>query len=96
MNAVLRTVQRSMNFDILDACGKQIHLRCNNLIDNGNVKGNHRKWYTLSGNVTQNGGAPVGAQYRPASWRIGAHPFNQVECVTVNPLKNNDVDVYID
>lgn len=85
-----------MNFDILDAYNNQINLLCNNLIYNGNVRGNHRAWYTLSGNVTQNGGAPADAKYCPASWRTDTHPFNPVASVTVKPLAGGDVDVYID
>lgn len=85
-----------MNFDILDSYGNQINLMCTNLIYNGTVQGSNRAWYTLSGNVTQNGGAAFRAVYQPALWRTGGHQFNPVSSVTVNPMANGDVDVYID
>lgn len=85
-----------MNFDILDSYGNQINFMCTNLIYNGTVQGSNRTWYTLSGNVTQNGGAAFRAVYQPASWRTGRHPFNPVSSVAVNPMTNGDVDIYID
>lgn len=85
-----------MNFDILDTDQNLIQLRCNNIIFMGNIAGNNRSWYKLTGNVTQNDQAVVRAIYQPASWRAGTHPFNPVISVDVNPLANGDVDVYID
>lgn len=84
-----------MNFDILDVNEQQIRFMCNNIIYQGIIHGTNRAWYTLSGNVTQNDGVPVQAEYRSASWRTGVHPFNPVTSVRVNPLPSGDVDIYI-
>lgn len=96
MNAVLRTVQRPMNFDIADSNGNQISLMYNNLTDNGNIPVTNERWYTLSGNVTQNAGPALHAMYPSSSWRTEMHPFNPVRLITVIPLASGDVDILID
>lgn len=85
-----------MNFDIRDTNGNIINLTCGNITFNGNVRGNDRAWFTLSSQIQQNGGPVLNAIYPYASWRTDNYPFNQVVSVTVNPLANSDVDIYID
>lgn len=85
-----------MNFDINDLNGNQIILTCSNIVFNGNIRGTNRSWFTLSAPVQQNGGPVFYSIYPYASWRTDNSPFNRVVSVTVTPLANGDVDVYID
>lgn len=85
-----------MNFEITDSAGNVINLTCSDIAYNGNIRGNGRAWYTLTGPVRQNDNPVLYAIYPYASWKMDNTPLSNVFSVTVNPLTNGDVDIYID
>ncbi len=85
-----------MNFDIKDNNGKSLNLTFSTVTNNGNVLGNNKLWYTLSGSVQQNGGDVLYAVYPCASWSNDGENYHKVGKITVNPLASGDVDIYID
>ncbi len=85
-----------MNFDIKDINGNTLHLTYGNVIDNGTIRVNGRRWFTLTDNVQQSGGNVLYANYPFGSWTADGQNYNRVSCITVNPLQSGDVDIYID
>lgn len=85
-----------MNFNINDQNGTSLNLVYNNVINNGNIRGNNRAWYTLTGNVQQNGGNVLHAVYPYASWTSDGNTYQRAASITVNPLANGNVDIFID
>lgn len=85
-----------MNFDIIDINGNSLHLTYGNVIDNGTIRVNGRRWFTLTTTVQQNGANVLNATYPFGSWSADGVNYNRASCITVNPLQNGDVDIYIE
>lgn len=73
---------------------KKMDITCERMIDQGNVGGNGRRWFTLEG-VTESK-VDTTKKSGIVGYRIDDEEIRKTRMITVNPLTNNAIDLYIE